>query len=142
MAQSLSLDLVTMLRRNRTRLNADLFPSFAVDSLTSSDVFFYRSNINLERTRQNFTSRTGIYTLLQNLHEQETEPSLCYFFKYNYKSHQAEIIIIVKHLFHSTHCNTPKRGTSFGTHRVTAPGQHSFFRRNIAAVASRWQPCV
>ena len=30
-----------------------------------------------------------------------------------------------------------------GAHlRVTAPGQHSSFRRNVAAVASCWQHCV
>ena len=26
--------------------------------------------------------------------------------------------------------------------RVTGPAQHSFFRRNVVAVASRWQHCV
>ena len=43
-----------------------------------------------------------------------------------------------------TRCNTPKRVTSLRAHlRVSiAPGQHSSFRRNVAAVASRWQHCV
>ena len=33
----------------------------------------------------------------------------------------------------------PKRVTSLRVHLIIAPGQHSSFERNIAAVASRWQ---
>ena len=46
-------------------------------------------------------------------------------------------------IFHYTRCITPKRVTTFRAHpRIIAPGQHNFIRRNIAAVASRWQHCV
>ena len=46
-------------------------------------------------------------------------------------------------IFHYTRCTTPKRVTGLRVHfRVIAPGQHSFFQRNIAAVASLWQHCV
>ena len=45
--------------------------------------------------------------------------------------------------FHDTRCTTPKRVTSF---RSPSPRhcarQHSSFRRNVAAVASRWQHCI
>ena len=42
--------------------------------------------------------------------------------------------------FHFAPCATPKRVTSLRSHfRVIAHGQHSCFRRNVAAVASRWQ---
>ena len=42
--------------------------------------------------------------------------------------------------FHYTRCIMPKRVTSCpGPSRVIAPGQHSFFRRNVAAMTSRWQ---
>ena len=46
-------------------------------------------------------------------------------------------------IFHYTRCNTPKCVTSLRAQlRVIAPGQHSFFGRNVAAMASRWQHCV
>ena len=43
-------------------------------------------------------------------------------------------------IFHYARCNTPKHVTRLLANlRVIAPWQHSSFRRNIAAVASRWQ---
>ena len=45
---------------------------------------------------------------------------------------------------HHTRCITPKRVTSLREpiSRVIAPGQRSFFPRNVAAVASHWQHCI
>ena len=52
-------------------------------------------------------------------------------------------ILMIKSDFYYSPCNTPKRVTSWrGPLRVIAPEQHSSFRRKVAAVASRWQPCV
>ena len=51
---------------------------------------------------------------------------------------------ISNQIFHYTRCITPKRVTSWrgpSPHHC-ACGQYSFFRRMIAAVASRWQHCV
>ena len=43
-------------------------------------------------------------------------------------------------MFRCTRCITPKRETSWRAHiRVIALRQLSFFRRDVAAVASRWQ---
>ena len=45
-----------------------------------------------------------------------------------------------RHLGQVTRCITPKRVTSRRAHlRVIAPAQNSSFRKNVAAVASRWQ---
>ena len=44
-------------------------------------------------------------------------------------------------MFHYTRCITPKRVTSKAHLHVIAPRQHSFFRRNVAVAASRWQYC-
>ena len=55
------------------------------------------------------------------------------------------LVYIVKsnQIFHYTRCSTPKGVTSLRAHlRVIAPGQHSSFQRNVAAVARRWQQCV
>ena len=52
-------------------------------------------------------------------------------------------IMKLNQMFHFTRCITPKRVTSLRVHlRVIAPKQSSFFQRNVAAVASRWQLCV
>ena len=49
----------------------------------------------------------------------------------------------INQIFHYTRWITPKRVTSWRAYlRVVAPGQHSSFRRKVAAVASRWQHCV
>ena len=47
-------------------------------------------------------------------------------------------------IFHYTRCITPKRATSLRSPspRHCACGQRSSFRRNVAAVASRWHNCV
>ena len=47
-------------------------------------------------------------------------------------------------IFYYTRCFTPKRVTSWrGPYpRHCTDGQHSSFRRNAVAVASRWQHCV
>ena len=48
----------------------------------------------------------------------------------------------VNQIFHSTRCNTSERVRSWRAHlRVIAPVQCKSFRRNVAAVASRWQYC-
>ena len=50
--------------------------------------------------------------------------------------------VITNQIFHYTPWITPKRVTSLrGRLRVIALGLRSFFRRNVAAVASRWQHC-
>ena len=50
---------------------------------------------------------------------------------------------IIYQIFVYARCITPKRVTSLrGRFHVTAPGQHSFFRRIVATVGSRWQKRV
>ena len=50
----------------------------------------------------------------------------------------------VKQFFHCTACTTPKSVTSLRgpSPRLCACGQQSHLRRNVTAVASRWQHCV
>ena len=52
--------------------------------------------------------------------------------------------LLSNQIFHYTRCNTSKRVTSFRgpSPRHCACGQHCFFRRNVAAIASCWQHCV
>ena len=51
-------------------------------------------------------------------------------------------LLKVNQIFHYNRCITPKCVTSrWGPFPHHAPGQHSSFRRIIAAVASRWQYC-
>ena len=60
-------------------------------------------------------------------------PSLCNSVYQNQKSN-----LSLYSLYYAEACNELA-----GLHlRVIAPGQHSFFRRNVAAVASCWQHCV
>ena len=50
---------------------------------------------------------------------------------------------IKSQIFYYIHCTMPKRVASWRGHfRIIAPWQHSFFRRNVVPVASRWQHCV
>ena len=51
--------------------------------------------------------------------------------------------IFQNQIFHCTRCVMPKRVTSWRGHLdVFAPEQPSFSRRNVSAVASRWQLSV